>query len=109
MMAITYTWSFPSLDVVYNLDGNSNVVTAVNWIYAASDGNYSDSCYGTIGLAPPGQPFIAYDDLTPQIVEAWVVDAMGQDEVDVMSANLAGVIAQKKNPKGGELPPPWES
>ena len=106
-MAINYTWSFPTLDVVYSEDGLSNVVTNVHWIYTAVDGDYTASSYGTVGLPAPGQPFISYDDLTPAIVEGWVVEALGAEKVAEMTESLANNIDSQKNPTGGSLPPPW--
>jgi hypothetical protein len=106
-MAISYAWSFPTLDVVYSEDGFSNVVKTVHWIYTATDGSFSAYSYGTIGLASPGQPFTSYDDLTPEIVEGWVVSAMGQDKVDAMETSLASQVEALKNPTSGPLPPPW--
>lgn len=106
-MAIVYTWCFPTLDVIYSEDGFQNVVQTVHWTYTAVDGDYTASSYGTVGLPAPGQPFTAYDDLTPEIVQGWVVGVMGQEKVDAMNASLANNIASQKNPTGGALPPPW--
>ena len=106
-MAIVYTWGFPALDVIYSEDGFQNVVHTVHWTYTAVDGDYTASSYGTVGLPAPGQPFTAYDDLTPEIVQGWVVGVMGQEQVDAMNLSLANNIASQKNPTGGALPPPW--
>lgn len=106
-MAIEYTWTFPALDVTYEEDGLKNVVNTVHWVYNAKDGDYTATMYSTVGLAAPGQPFVDYDDLTPEIVEGWVVGAMGEAAVDEMRASLAGSIESQKAPKGGNLPPPW--
>ena len=115
MMAIIYTWSFPTLDVIYNEvdpqtgDSVQNVVTTVHWIYTAVDENYTAYVYGTVGMKPPGQPFIAYADLTPEIVQGWVEDAMGAERVAELQTSLANQIDAQKNPAGGPLPPPWQS
>lgn len=106
-MAISYSWAFPTLDVVYSEDGFSNVVKTVHWIHTATEDNHSAYAYGTIGLAGPEQPFTSYEDLTPEIVEGWVVSAMGQDKVDEMETSLAAQIEALKNPTGGQMPPPW--
>lgn len=114
-MPITYTWSFPSLDVVYNeIDPQTgeavqNVVTAVNWNYFAQDGDFTAYRYGTAGMEPPGQPFVAYDDLTPEIVQGWVESAIGAERISEMQASLADQISELKNPTGGSMPPPWQS
>lgn len=106
-MAITYTWSFPSLGIVYSEDGFQNVVNTVNWVYTAVDGEYSAYNYGSVGLPAPGQPFTSFDDLTPEIVTGWVVSSMGQERVDAMTASLASEINSQKNPTGGFVQPPW--
>jgi len=106
-MAIDYTWSFPALDVTYDEDGLTNVVNTVHWIYTAKDGDYTATTYSTVGLPAPGQPFIDYNELTPEIVEGWVVGALGEETVDAMNASLAANIESQKTPKGGSLPPPW--
>jgi hypothetical protein len=106
-MAITYAWSFPALDVVYNEDGLQDVVQTVHWVYTAVDGDYSAYVYGTVGLQPPGQPFVSFDALTPEIVTGWTVSALGQEKVSEMSAGLAAQIEAKKNPTSGPMSPPW--
>jgi hypothetical protein len=106
-MAIEYAWTFPTLEVTYDEDGLTNVVNNVHWIYTAKDGNYTATTYSTVGLAAPGQPFVDYNDLTLDIVEGWVVDALGEAAVAEMKASLADNIESQKAPKGGNLPPPW--
>jgi hypothetical protein len=108
-MAITYTWSFPQLDIIYSEGEYSNVVNAVHWIYQAQDGNYYESMCGCAPLLPPSGQFIDYNDLTPEIVTGWVTEKLGQEEVDRMSADLATRIEAAKAPKGGAVPPPWAS
>lgn len=112
-MAIEYSWDFPTLDVVYNeIDPETeepvqNVVSVVHWIYNAVDGDYSASIYGTVSLPPPGIPFVDFDDLTPEIVEGWVVNVLGPEQLAAMDDNLAGQIEAQKNPVGGPMSPPW--
>lgn len=112
-MAISYSWSFPTLDVVYNevdpVDGQpvQNVVTAVHWIYTATEDTFSASTYSVAQMQPPGVPFIEYDDLTPEIVQGWVEAALGPDQLAAMDESLASQIEAQKNPTGGALPPPW--
>lgn len=113
-MAITYEWSFPSLDVIYNeVDPETgqpvqNVVTTVHWIYTAKDGNYTATMYSTVGLPAPGQPFVAYEDLTPEIVQGWVESELGAEQIAEMQASLAGNIEAQKQPQGGSMAPPWQ-
>lgn len=113
-MAVSYEWSFPSMDVVYSeTDPETgkpmkNVVTTVHWVYTASDGDCTANMYSTIGLPGPGQPFTAYENLTPSIVQGWVESALGDDKVTEMQLSLAGIIQAQKQPSGGSMTPPWE-
>ncbi len=112
-MAVSYEWSFPSLDVIHNqIDEQTgiavqNVVTTVHWVYTARDGDYTATMYSTVGLPGPGQPFTAFEDLTPAIVQGWVETALGADQVAEMQSSLANSIEQQKQPKGGTVAPPW--
>lgn len=112
-MASVYSWSFPVLDVVFNeidpvtKQAVQNVVSIVNWVYTATDGSYSASQYGAVALPPPGEPFIAYEDLTPEIVQGWVESQMGLGKIGDMQFLLDADIQNQKNPQQGTLPPPW--
>ena len=98
-MAVTYEWSFPTLDVIYNEfdlaieEPVQNVVTTVHWVYTARDGDYTATMYSTVGLPGPGQPFTAYEDLTPDIVQGWVETSLGADQVAEMQQSLANTSA----------------
>lgn len=112
-MAITYEWSFPSLDVNFNeIDPVSgepvqNVVTRVNWALTGRDGVYSSTKNGTVSLPPPGVPFVNYNDLTPEIVQGWVEGQLGLDNLNTLKLTIETDILEQQNPTYGELPPPW--
>lgn len=79
-MNTAYTWTIDSCDR-YTADG---IVLTVHWTVAANDGTYTSSAYGSIGLEQPGNDFIPYDDLTPEIVIGWT-----QDRLDVPAIEAA--------------------
>lgn len=106
-MEITYTWSFPALDVRYNESGYENVVQAVHWSYQANEGNFYQNMVGCTPIPPPSGTFINYNDLTPEIVQGWVETALGSNVVAEMQAELAARIALAANPVGTTEPPPW--
>lgn len=106
-MPISYVWSFPTLDVVYNEGGFQNVVKTVHWIYTATEDTYSSYACGATTLESPGQSFTSYDDLTPEIVTGWVVSTLGQEKMDHMETMLASEIESQKTPTSGPMPPPW--
>lgn len=105
---INYTWEFPALGVVYNEDNMMNVIQTVNWILYATEDTYSASCYGSVTLATPSpSSFTPYDQVSQAQVQAWTEAALGPEQVQSYKDSLALQIANQKNPKGGDLPPPW--
>lgn len=107
-MALTYTWQFPTLDVVFDEVGMQNVVNVVHWVLVAQDEQYTQSAYGTVKVgAPDPQSFTPYEQLTKAEIESWVEQTMGQQELDKIKVALAQKIEDKKNPKVGPLLPPW--
>ena len=79
-MTTTYTWAIAQLER-NTADG---IVLTVHWTVAANDGTYTSSAYGSIGLEQPGDDFIPYADLTPEIVIGWT-----QDRLDVPAIEAA--------------------
>jgi len=107
-MSLVYTWQFPTLDVVYDEDGMTDVVQTIHWILNAQDGDYAASCYGTVSVGKPDpQSFIPYQQLTEAEVQAWTESALGEEQVDSYKVSLANQIEAQKAPKSGPLPPPW--
>ena len=109
-MAVTYTWVFDPLDVKLSDDGLTNVVYNVNWRLIGTDGVYSDDVYGVVGVpAPSSDAFTPYDQLTQEIVQGWVVDALGTEQVASYETSIAAQIALQQNPVDASLPPPWSN
>ena len=107
-MAVTYTWVFDPLDVKLSEDGLTNVVYNVNWRLIGTDGVYSDEVYGVVGVpAPSPAAFTPYDQLTESMVQGWVVDALGTEQVAQYETGIAAQIALQQNPVDASLPPPW--
>lgn len=107
---MNYTWGFPALNVVFSEDNLSNVIQSVSWTLTATDAEYSANCYGSIGLGSPNPAsFTPYEQVTEAQVQSWTIEALGQERVDSLMANLAEQIEQQKNPTSGNLPPPWIS
>ena len=109
-MAVTYTWTFNPLDVKLSDDGMTNVVYNVNWRLVGTDGAYSASMYGSVGVpAPSPAAFTPYDQLTEDMVQGWVVDALGTEQVALYEQGIANQIALQQNPVDASLPPPWSN
>lgn len=95
-MAITYTWTIPTVE--RNLSDGG--VTIAHWRCTAVDGDYSASLYGTTSHTPDAsaEGFIAYDDLTEANVIGWVQGSVSQEDTE---AALAAKIEADKNPTTG--------
>jgi hypothetical protein len=106
-MAVTYTWTFPKLEVVYDDNGFKNVVRLVHWRLKAEESGVSSDAYGTVGLPSARMPFTAYEALTPSVVQKWTERALG-DELNPIKDGLAASLIIKAAPSSGELSPPWE-
>ena len=103
-MANTYSWSINALDTYPSQDSLTNVVYNIHWGLTATsdqndaDGNaYTANSIGTQTVAAPdAEDFTAFDDLTQEIVEAW----LEASELDITSikASLDAQIVEKITP-----------
>tara|TARA_Y100001972_G_scaffold20675_1_gene24320 strand:- start:158 stop:493 length:336 start_codon:yes stop_codon:yes gene_type:complete len=104
------TWSISTLDRQLVDGDRTDVVTVIHWNVTDSETvgegeeakTYSGRCYGTVGLAAPGDSFTPYADITEETAISWCKAALGDDEVASLEANVANQIDQQKNPTTGE-------
>ena len=109
MSDITYSWNFNPLEVVYNEDGLTNVVNVVHWQFTGATGSFTNTVIGTVSLNTPDTgSFVAYEDLTKEIVTGWVEGTLGEERVASISASVSTSIALQIAPVQGTLTPPWE-
>ena len=107
-MANTYTWVIEKLKCYPEKDGYTDVVYTADWRLNGVNGMYSATVYGTVGLVyVDGQPFTPYDQLTQEQVIGWVQAALGPEQVQVLTDNLAGQLAKLANPTSVTPPLPW--
>jgi hypothetical protein len=86
-----YTWGVAQMSR-HTADG---IVFTVHYTVAASDGTYSSSAYGSIGLEQPEGEVIPYADLTPELVIGWVQGKLNVEEIE---AALQAQIDQQRTP-----------
>ena len=86
-----YTWGIAQMER-HTADG---IVFTVHYTVAASDGTYSSSAYGSIGLEQPEGEVIPYADLTPELVIGWVQEKLNVEEIE---AALQAQIDQQRTP-----------
>ena len=87
-MTITYTWAIVDLER-YTADG---IVFTAHWSITASDGTYSSSAYGSIGLERPEGNVIPYANLTPEIVIGWLQNKL---DVSAIKATLQTQLSEQ--------------
>jgi len=93
-------WNCKTVDY-YNHEHNGyeQVIYNVHWRVEKEDGDYSASTYGTQSLNTEHiQDFKPFDQVTSEIVENWVKEAMGEEEVSNIESNLDKQIEAQKNP-----------
>ena len=117
-MANTYDWNIYALDAKVSQDDKEKVIYTIHYGFTATDPdseiegpmigstyNVMASTMGAIGLDyNPESDFIAYEDLTKDIIVSWLEAKV---DVDVLKANLDAEIEAKKNPTEVTLRPNW--
>ena len=92
-------WNVNTVDVHPNEEGHDDVIYNVHWSVTKEDGEYVASSYGTQKIDTSNlSDFTAFTDVTADMVKGWVIDAMGEDEVANLEANLDAQIESQKNP-----------
>ena len=100
-------WKVESMIVKPQDGSHTDVVVTAAWRCTAVDGEHSASNYGSMGFGSPGDPFIAYPDLTEDTVLGWIW-ANGVDKAEV-EANVARELDMQVNPPTVPMPLPWGS
>ena len=107
-MTITNTWAVVQMDAYPEYEGEPDVVFTVHWTCSGTDGTYSGSSYGSVGITlTEGATFTPYADLTLDQVLGWVW-ANGVDK-DATEANVAAQIEAQINPTVVTPPLPWSA
>ena len=99
-MTTTTTWGVAQMER-HTADG---IVFTVHYTVAASDGTYSSSAYGSIGLEQPEGDVVPYADLTPELVIGWVQEKLNVEEIE---AALQSQLDQQRTPTTAQGVP-WQ-
>jgi hypothetical protein len=107
IMTVSYLWNCTRVDVYPVEDENPDVVYKVHWnLLGASNEDlmpsgqpYQASSVGTQMLDTSTiTEFIPFEDLTNEIVTAWVITAMGPEEVEAVELGIFNMIEEQVNP-----------
>ena len=93
-------WNCKTIDVyTHEHNGHEQVIYNVHWRVTKEDGDYFASTYGAQSLNTEDiQDFIPFDEVTSEMVESWVKDAMGEEEVSRIEDGSDQQIEEQKNP-----------
>lgn len=106
----TWTWTINQMYTLQQPDPDY-VVNAL-WTLTGVDGQYTASIGGnTVFNTTQSDPFIPYNELTPEIVIGWVQASLGPDGIANYEANVNGQIESMKNPPVSPqaTPLPWSN
>jgi hypothetical protein len=76
-----------------NTDGD--IVTTVHWTVIKTDGEFTASSYGSVGVKI-GDTVIPFADLTEEVVKTWLAENLDLVEIET---NLDVQIEAQKTPK----------
>ena len=110
-MAITYNWTINPLECYPTSSEGPDYVFIAHWQLHASE-TVSGSLYTATNIGVQNIPmhtgsFIPFEDLTLPIVQGWVEEAMGPEQVENLKIGLAQQIANKITPPIVTLQSPW--
>jgi len=92
-MAITYTTSIVSLEVLPSYGGLTDVVTAVNWMVLGTEEGQYAQVSGTSKLGSPDpNNFILLPNLTKTDVLSWFSDPQTPINLNYIAAELAKLL-----------------
>ena len=77
------------------------VVYTAHWRVSKTQDTASGTAYGTITFPqkePSDPSFVAYDNLTEEMVVGWVKDAMGPEQVAAYESSIQAQIDTQLNP-----------
>jgi hypothetical protein len=103
---ITFNWNCTTVEVLLTEGSYSDVVYNVEWILTGTsdqvdgDGNpYESFLEGWEVLDTDNiTEFVAFEDLTNEMVAQWVKDAMGPTQVSMLESNIQNNIDVQINP-----------
>lgn len=107
-MPNTYTWVISQLECYPQHEGHTDVVFTVHWRRQATDGTHMADIYGSQAVTlDPDAPFTPFAQITKAQVEGWLEDAMGEERIAELDANLDKQIEDQINPPVVRPALPW--
>jgi hypothetical protein len=84
---------------VHSKDGLTNILKSVRFTIIATNGEKTEDSFRPVTLDDPdANSFVDYKDLTQETVLQWVIDKIGQDEVDALKHGLDSILNAPVDP-----------
>jgi hypothetical protein len=101
-----FQWVIPqnSMVTAKSIDGLTDVVVTVNAYRQITDGEHMAQSPVSLGLVPPSEGFVPYQELNQLIVEGWLNAGV---DVEALDAQLVITLDNIINPKTIVLPNPF--
>ncbi len=102
----TYTWTILSMDITPSLDGFSNVITNINWMFTGVNENNDSGSFSGSSLfpSPTEGTYIPYAQLTYANVCTWLETV---NDMSAMYTQADIAVANVTNPTYGTDVFPW--
>ena len=100
------TWTIEYMKTKVTDNGNANVVCEAGWRATITEGELSDTAYGSVAVPFEGGKFTPYEKLTEAQVLGWIQGLVEKDEIET---NLKNRMAELKSPKIEQKPVPWSA
>lgn len=85
---MVYTWNVKSANILDKGD-NTNVITSINWILTATEGEHTVIRTGVQALDTSNiSSFTSFSDLTEEQVIGWVETAMGAEKLSEIKLDM---------------------
>ena len=97
-MALAYKWTINQLDAKIHDEGHDNVIYTIHYTYTGSEGKYSSSVIGTLGVEyDPNTPFIPWadDQDFENVVISWLEKGV---DVVTLQKSIQAQVDLEKNP-----------
>lgn len=107
----TYTWAVTAL-YTQTIADEQNYVVIANYEVVGVDGDYTASLSNIARFSTESvSPFVPYEDLTNDIVIAWIQQDLGETGVSNLEACIQGQIDSQVNPPVSPVntPLPWSA
>lgn len=91
-MEIIYTWIVKEMHIVLDINSMQNVVSRVDFYVTAEKNGVKIQSKDWVAFLPQpevGTSFVAYNDLTNDIVISWCQQILGQGFIDGVNSRLS--------------------